>query len=131
MKRAMLLNLAVLTRELRTRMRGRRAAVVITVDLLLLSAIGGWMIYTQHQDLRSGFNASAASTMGLQIFATLYMFQLFLVIFIVPGLTLTGVCKVLKWFENLESARESGILVAVTKPDAGGLPCAFPANATR
>ena len=87
MKRAMLLNLAVLTREMRTRMRGRRAAVVITVYLLLLSGIGGWMIYTQHQDLRSGFNAGAASTMGLQIFATLSMFQLFLVVFIVPGLT--------------------------------------------
>ena len=37
----------------------------------------------------------------------------------------------LNWSESLESAGESGILVAMTKPDAGGLPCAFPGNATR
>ncbi len=43
---------------------------------------------------------------------------------------LTGVCKDRNWSEDLESARESGILVAVTKPGGGGLPCAFPGNAT-
>ena len=35
------------------------------------------------------------------------------------------------WSEGLESARESGILVAMTKPDAGGLPFAFQGSATR
>ena len=80
-------NLAVLARELRTRMRGRRAAVVITVYLLLLSALGGMMLYSQLEGLRSGLNPVAAASVGQQLFATLSLFQLFLVIFIVPGLT--------------------------------------------
>ena len=80
-------NLAVLARELRTRMRGHRAAVVITVYLLLLSALGGMMLYSQLQGLQSGFNPVTAASVGQQLFATLSLFQLFLVIFIVPGLT--------------------------------------------
>ena len=83
----MLLNLAVLTRELRTRMRGRRAVVVITVYLLLLSGIGGLMLYFQMNLLQSGFDPRTAPQVGFQIFVTLALFQLFLVIFIVPGLT--------------------------------------------
>ena len=87
MIQTMLLNLAVLTRELRTRMRGRRAVAVITVYLLLLSSIGGLMLYIQLEQLRSGFYPGMASTVGYQIFAALSLFQLLLVIFIVPGLT--------------------------------------------
>ena len=87
MTQAMLLNLAVLTKELRTRMRGRRAAVVVTVYLLLLSGLGGLMLYIQLVQLRSGINPGVASDVGFQLFATLSLFQLFLVIFIVPGLT--------------------------------------------
>ena len=87
MSQTMLRNLAVLTKEMRTRMRGSRAAVVISVYLLILSSIGAWMIYFQQRELRSGFNASAASDIGLQTFMVLSMLQLFLVVFIVPGLT--------------------------------------------
>ena len=87
MSQTMLRNLAVLTKEMRTRMRGSRASVVISVYLLILSSIGAWMIYSQQQELRSGFNASAASDIGRQTFIVLSMLQLFLVVFIVPGLT--------------------------------------------
>ena len=80
-------NLAVLAKELRTRMRGRRAAVVITAYLLLLSALGGMMLYSQLQELRSGLNPVMAASVGQQLFGTLSQVQLFLVIFIVPGLT--------------------------------------------
>ena len=80
-------NLAVLARELRTRMRGRRAAVVITVYLLLLSALGGMMLYSQLQELRSGLNPVVAASVGQLLFGTLSQVQLFLVVFIVPGLT--------------------------------------------
>ena len=80
-------NLAVLAKELRTRMRGRRAPVVITVYLLLLSALGGMMLYSQLQGLRSGLDPIVAPSVGLQLFGTLSQVQLFLVIFIVPGLT--------------------------------------------
>ena len=87
MSQTMLRNLAVLTKEMRTRMRGSRATVVISVYLLILSSIGAWMIYFQQQELRSGFNASTASDIGRQTFIVLSMLQLFLVVFIVPGLT--------------------------------------------
>ena len=80
-------NLAVLARELRTRMRGRRAAIVITVYLLLLSALGGMMLYSQLQELRSGLNPVMAASVGQLLFGTLSQVQLFLVVFIVPGLT--------------------------------------------
>ena len=87
MTQAMLLNLAVFAKELRTRMRGLRAAVVVTVYLLLLSGVGGIMLYIQLQQFRSGFNPVTAAEAGFQIFATLSLFQLLLVVFIVPGLT--------------------------------------------
>ena len=87
MSPAILRNLAVLTKEIRTRMRGRRAAVVITVYLLLLSSVAGLMLYGQQRELQSGLSLTTAPTLGLQLFATLSLFQLFLVVFIVPGLT--------------------------------------------
>ena len=87
MSQIMFRNLAVLARELRTRMRGRRAAVVITIYLLLLSALGGMMLYWQLQELRSGLNPVMAASVGQLLFGTLSQVQLFLVIFIVPGLT--------------------------------------------
>jgi ABC-2 type transport system permease protein len=80
-------DLAVLSKELRTRMRGRRAALTITVYLLLIAGIGAVMLYMQQRQFQYGFNASSASNMGSQMFAILSIFQLFLVIFMVPGLT--------------------------------------------
>ena len=56
MSPAILRNLAVLTKELRTRMRGRRAAVVITVYLLLLSSVAGLMLYGQQRELQPGLS---------------------------------------------------------------------------
>ncbi len=80
-------NMAVLNKELRIRMRGRRAAVIITVYLLLLASVAGSMLYGQQQALESGLSSSRSPTIGLELFVTLSLFQLFLVIFIVPGLT--------------------------------------------
>ena len=87
MSLAILRNLAVLTKELRTRMRGRRAAVVITVYLLLLSSVAGMMLYSQQRELQSGLSLGSAPAMGHQLFVVLSQFQLLLVVFIVPGLT--------------------------------------------
>lgn len=87
MRPAAVRNMAVLNKELRTRMRGRRAAVIITVYLLLLSSVAGLMLYGQQQALESGLSSSRAPTIGFELFVTLSLFQLFLVIFIVPGLT--------------------------------------------
>jgi ABC-2 type transport system permease protein len=87
LRQALIRNMAVLTKELRTRMRGRRAAIIITVYLVLLAGIGALMLFIQQQQLRSSYSISSAPAMGAQIFAVLSLFQLFLVVFIVPGLT--------------------------------------------
>ncbi len=80
-------NTAVLTKELRTRMRGRRATIIITVYLLLLAGIGALMLYVQQRQLQYGYNISSVAAMGTQMFTVLSLLQLFLVVFIVPGLT--------------------------------------------
>ncbi len=80
-------NMAVLNKELRIRMRGRRAAVIITLYLLLLASVAGSMLYGQQQALESNLSSSRPPTIGFELFVTLSLFQLFLVIFIVPGLT--------------------------------------------
>ena len=120
MSPAILRNLAVLTKELRTRMRGRRAAVVITVYLLLLSSVAGLMLYGQQRELQSGLSLSAAPTVGLQLFVTLSQFQLFLVVFIVPGLTGAAIAG--------ERDRQTLDWVGTTPPMAGmlRLVCAIP-----
>ena len=64
-------NLAVLARELRTRMRGRRAAVVITVYLLLLSALGGMMLYSQLQGIAIGLEPGCGGLCGATTFQPL------------------------------------------------------------
>ena len=87
MRLSVVRNIAVLHKEMRTRMRGRRAAVIITVYLLLISSVAGLMLYGQQQALQSGLSSSRSPTIGHELFVTLSLFQLFLVIFIVPGLT--------------------------------------------
>jgi ABC-type transport system involved in multi-copper enzyme maturation permease subunit len=80
-------NTAVLTKELKTRMRGRRAAIIITAYLVLLAGIGALMLYTQQQQFRYGYSMYSVAAMGSQIFTVLSLLQMFLVVFIVPGLT--------------------------------------------
>jgi ABC-2 type transport system permease protein len=87
LRQTLVRNMAVLTKELRTRMRGRRAAIIITVYLALLTGIGALMLFIQRQQIQSSYSVSSAAAIGSQIFAVLSLFQLFLVVFIVPGLT--------------------------------------------
>ena len=74
----------VLARELRQRMRGPRAAVVITLYLLVLCAILQIM-YAAFS--RSTPGAEQVASFGESTFETLVFFVLLLVCFIVPGLT--------------------------------------------
>ncbi len=87
MKESFIRNLAVLNKELKTRMRGRRAAVTITVYLLIITIIGAVMLYIQQQQFHYSYNVSYAAELGAQLFSVLSIFQLVLVVFIVPGLT--------------------------------------------
>ena len=86
----------VLDRELKERLRTRRATIVITIYLAILAVI----LYTLYRsqasstpDVFGGPIASQAATVGRTMFETLVLVMLALVLFIVPGLTadaLTG-----------------------------------------
>jgi ABC-type transport system involved in multi-copper enzyme maturation permease subunit len=77
----------VLARELRQRMRGRWAPVVLTLYLLLLSAV----LYLVHSAYvraeSSGLSAVQAGAVGRTLFQTLLFFMLLLLCFLVPGLS--------------------------------------------
>jgi ABC-2 type transport system permease protein len=77
----------VLARELRQRMRGRWAPVVLTIYLLLLSSV----LYLVHSAYvraeSSGLSAVQAGAVGRTLFQTLLFFMLLLLCFLVPGLS--------------------------------------------
>ncbi len=82
----------VMLKELRGRMRGRRAFVVLTLYLALLSGLAG-MIY-------AGFAASESigpgggtqlSAIGKTLFSAIVAVELFLVCFVTPAFTAAGI----------------------------------------
>lgn len=78
---------AVLDKELRTRMRGWRAALIITAYLALLASIS--LIYLGGANVPQSYGASAA--VGQQLFMWLAGFQMALVIFITPSSTANAI----------------------------------------
>ena len=89
----------IMVKELRSRFRGRRAFVVLTIYLAILALIAYGVYTVMGPQARSqvaggafggfgGLNAANASaSIGQAIFATLSMFQLLLVCFIAPAFT--------------------------------------------
>ena len=80
----------VLSRELRQRMRGPRASIIITIYLVLLSFIV-WTLYTAASATQNNaFEGPAAEQiagLGRSVFQTLLFFVLLMVCFIVPGVS--------------------------------------------
>jgi ABC-type transport system involved in multi-copper enzyme maturation permease subunit len=84
-KNELMLSTAVLSRELRTRMRGRRAAIIITVYLVALAGAGAAFLHTFQNQFQ--YDPGSLFRFGAQVFTVLSIVQLSLVVFIVPGLT--------------------------------------------
>jgi ABC-2 type transport system permease protein len=79
----------VLARELTERMRGRRAAVLITIYLSLLTLIL-WLVYesaTPDQDGFSGFDATRTATVGRSVFGWVLFFMMLIILFLIPAQT--------------------------------------------
>lgn len=80
----------VLAREIRQRMRGPRASIILTLYLVVLSLIV-WTLYagaSQSQDAAfGGPSAEQVAGLGRSVFQTLLFFVLLLVCFIVPGVS--------------------------------------------
>ena len=84
----------IMTKELRSRMRGRRAFVVLTVYLAILALItyGVYIVVAPNANNMGlggiGFGqANASALIGQSIFTALSIFQLILVCFIAPAFT--------------------------------------------
>jgi len=80
----------IMVKELRSRFRGRRAFVVLTVYLALLALIL-YGVYTllaaERQGIGFGGPATASAIIGQAIFGVLSAFELLLICFIAPGFT--------------------------------------------
>jgi len=79
----------VLARELRVRMRGARAAIMLTAYLLILCVVV-WLTYQAKTGTADLFNPPAATqtaTIGRAMFQWVVFFLTLLVFFIVPALT--------------------------------------------
>jgi ABC-type transport system involved in multi-copper enzyme maturation permease subunit len=82
----------IMVKELRSRMRGRRAFVVLTIYLALLALItyGAYLIVAPTAQVGFGGDGGQANVSGIigqTIFTLLSIFQLVLVCFIAPGFT--------------------------------------------
>jgi len=76
----------VTVKELRGRMRGRRAFAVLTLYLALLSGVIA-LVYLVYASGTNGVGSTAARTAGKGLFAAVLAVQVFLVVFIGPAFT--------------------------------------------
>jgi ABC-2 type transport system permease protein len=77
----------ILIKELRSRMRGPRAFLILTGFLLLLSAVLFLLYKTMEEAFRYAGPVQVSATMGLTMFLGIAFFELFLVTFVTPALT--------------------------------------------
>ncbi|HEX5824522.1 MAG TPA: ABC transporter permease subunit [Candidatus Limnocylindrales bacterium] len=84
---------AVGVKELRGRVRGRRAFVVLTFYLLFLAAFAwAWELvaeraYVQNASLQGGSAAFASALVGQEVFGALILVETLLVVFLAPAFT--------------------------------------------
>ncbi len=76
----------VAQKELRERMRGRRAFAVMTVYLLLMSAVAV-LLFLLNTPTTAGFTSSVTGSLGRNLFAGIVGLELTLIIFIAPAFT--------------------------------------------
>lgn len=79
----------IMVKELRSRMRGRRAFILLTIylGLLALIAYGVYLIAAPNANNGFGMSANASAVVGSAIFLVLSIFQLILICFIAPAAT--------------------------------------------
>lgn len=87
---------AIIVKELRGRMRGRRAFIVITIHVLLL-AVFAWMLQRLSEESLAGMGSYggqatyASATVGKQIFLGLLMLQTLMVAVLAPAATAAAI----------------------------------------
>src|SRR6266567_1884748 len=81
--------LALLTKELRLRLRRERTIWVIIIYILLMGLLG-WF-YISHFGGYNGYSNNGLSDTGVNLYYLLSMVQLFLIMYITPAFTSTAV----------------------------------------
>ncbi len=107
---------ALLTKELRLRLRRERTIWIIIIYLLVLGALGFLDIAVQN-----GFNSSNLNQVGLVLYVLLTLVQLFLIMFITPAFTTTSINgeKERQTFDLLLCSRLSSFSLIAGKLVAG------------
>ncbi len=82
----------LLVKELRGRMRGARAFVVLTIYLLLLSCLASLIYYVYARTSGAPGGGPNTAYLGKVIFSSVVLFQLFFVSFIPSALTASAIC---------------------------------------
>ncbi|MDY6877881.1 MAG: ABC transporter permease [Chloroflexota bacterium] len=77
----------LLVKELRGRMRGARAFVVLTVYLLLLSGFTAIIYYAYSASVRGPSGGGGMAYLGKVVFASVVLLEIFMVTFITPAFT--------------------------------------------
>ncbi len=77
----------IVLKELRGRMRGWRAAVVLIIHLLTLGCFASFIYLVVAQSVSSSGSGSAGQTMGQTLFYSSYLMLLVLVVFLSPAFT--------------------------------------------
>jgi len=111
-RHASLLGQAVLMKELRTRMRGWRAPLVITLYLLVLALIALGLLQAMTTNTQS-FTVSTSANTGVALFDVLSLFQMLLLVFITPASTASAISG--------ERQRQTLDLLLVTRLSSTGI----------
>lgn len=99
---------AVMTKELRGRMRGRRAFVILTIHLLLLAGFTWMMEALQERTTGAGFGSAffASAQIGRELFIAILMLQTLIVLVLAPASTAGSI--------SLEREKQTLDLLATT-----------------
>lgn len=99
---------AVVGKELRSRMRGWRSTIIITVYMAVLGVIAVGFLMQQ-----AGTTSNQSATVGVQLFQALSIFQLFLILFVTPATTAGAISG--------ERQRQTWDLLLVTRLSSFGI----------
>lgn len=103
--------ISILRKELRSRMRGWRSPAIVMLYLAIVALVS-YAVLENGLNTQS-FSANQASSLGLNLFNTLAIFQGFLIMFITPAATAGAICG--------ERQRQTLDLLLVTKLSSLGI----------
>jgi ABC-type transport system involved in multi-copper enzyme maturation permease subunit len=112
--------LALLTKEMRLRLRRERTIWIMVVYLLLMGLLG-WLFLSTTGNNYSTVNGPGLSEVGTNLYAILSQVQLFLIVFITPSFTATAINgeKERQTYDMLLCSRLSSFSMVLGKLSAG------------